>query len=97
MCQVGETGIAVGIDHIEDLVADSVTNVNKDPAIGNLLKSGQLKLVVGDGRKGYESLAPYDAIHVGAAAPEIPQAVSKQRLHFKATSCVVLSRPTALF
>ena len=31
---------------------------------------------VGDGREGYTDLAPFDAIHVGAAAPHIPQAVS---------------------
>ena len=32
--------------------------------------------VVGDGRLGYPDSAPYDAIHVGAAAPTLPQAVS---------------------
>lgn len=31
---------------------------------------------VGDGRMGYTEEAPYDAIHVGAAAPTVPQAVS---------------------
>lgn len=31
---------------------------------------------VGDGRLGYPEEAPYDAIHVGAAAPSVPQAVS---------------------
>jgi len=31
---------------------------------------------VGDGRMGYAEEAPYDAIHVGAAAPVVPQAVS---------------------
>ena len=30
---------------------------------------------VGDGRQGYSSEGPYDAIHVGAAAPTLPQAV----------------------
>lgn len=29
----------------------------------------------GDGRAGYEPEAPYNAIHVGAAAPSLPQAV----------------------
>jgi protein-L-isoaspartate O-methyltransferase len=29
-----------------------------------------LQFVVGDGRVGYESSAPYDIIHVGAALPE---------------------------
>ena len=32
--------------------------------------------IVGDGRLGYPDSAPYDAIHVGAAAPTVPQAVS---------------------
>lgn len=32
--------------------------------------------LVGDGRMGYAEEAPYDAIHVGAAAPVVPQAVS---------------------
>lgn len=31
---------------------------------------------MGDGRLGYPEEAPYDAIHVGAAAPVVPQAVS---------------------
>lgn len=31
---------------------------------------------VGDGRNGYKEEAPYDAIHVGAAAPNVPKAVS---------------------
>ena len=30
----------------------------------------------GDGRLGYSALAPYDVIHVGAAAEKVPQAVS---------------------
>ena len=75
--QVGEKGVAVGIDHIDELVQMSIDNVNKSPDTAKLLKSGQLQLVVGDGRLGYEQFAPYDAIHVGAAAPEIPKAVSR--------------------
>ena len=31
-----------------------------------------------DGRQGWPEHAPYDAIHVGAAAPEIPQALIDQ-------------------
>lgn len=30
---------------------------------------------VGDGRMGFTEEAPFDAIHVGAAAPNVPQAV----------------------
>ena len=35
-------------------------------------------LVCGDGRQGYLPNAPYDAIHVGAAAPVVPQALLQQ-------------------
>ena len=73
--QVGETGKAIGIDHIEELVNMSIANVKKDAALSSLLASGRMKLLTGDGRLGYEGEAPYDAIHVGAAAAEIPQAV----------------------
>jgi len=78
IAQVGEKGVAVGIDHIDELVQLSVDNVNKSPDTAQLLKSGRLQLVVGDGRLGYEQFAPYDAIHVGAAAPEIPKPVSRE-------------------
>ena len=33
---------------------------------------------VGDGRKGYPEEAPYNAIHVGAAAPTLPQPLVDQ-------------------
>ncbi|KAI0237893.1 Protein-L-isoaspartate(D-aspartate) O-methyltransferase [Lamellibrachia satsuma] len=75
---VGETGVAVGIDHIDELVNDSVKNLQKDKTISRLLETGRIKMVVGDGRRGYPSLGPYNAIHVGAAAPEIPQALVDQ-------------------
>ena len=78
--KVGETGLAVGIDHIEELVQMSVNNVKNDRVASSLLDSGRLQLVTGDGRKGYQPSAPYDAIHVGAAAAEIPQAVSEKEL-----------------
>ncbi|XP_049645317.1 protein-L-isoaspartate(D-aspartate) O-methyltransferase [Suncus etruscus] len=73
---VGSTGKVIGIDHIKELVDDSINNVRKDdPA---LLSSGRVHLVVGDGRLGYAEEAPYDAIHVGAAAPVVPQALIDQ-------------------
>ncbi|XP_068085389.1 protein-L-isoaspartate(D-aspartate) O-methyltransferase isoform X4 [Anabrus simplex] len=73
---VGETGRAVGIDHIPELVKFSEANVLKDKP--ELLNSGRLKLVVGDGRKGYPEDAPYNAIHVGAASPTLPQVLIDQ-------------------
>ena len=73
---MGPSGKAVGIDHIPEIVEDSIKNVKKDAAVGKLLETGQIKLVTGDGRQGYAPDGPYDAIHVGAAAPTLPQAVS---------------------
>ena len=77
--KVGKSGIAVGIDHIDELVQGAVKNVEKDPVASPLLNSQQLRFFTGDGRKGYEPLAPYDAIHVGAAAAQIPQSVSNNK------------------
>lgn len=75
---VGDTGKAVGIDHIDELIKESTVNVKKDPLTAKLLESGQLKFVVGDGRQGYPEDGPYDAIHVGAAAPSLPEALVEQ-------------------
>ena len=41
----------------------------------DLLKSQRVKLVVGDGRKGYAQAGPYHAIHVGAGAKKLPEDV----------------------
>ncbi|XP_071894761.1 protein-L-isoaspartate(D-aspartate) O-methyltransferase isoform X1 [Anas platyrhynchos] len=68
---MGPTGKAVGVEHIRELVNESIRNVQEDDP--TLLSSGRVKLVVGDGRQGYPEEAPYDAIHVGAAAPTVPK------------------------
>ncbi|KAB7497913.1 Protein-L-isoaspartate(D-aspartate) O-methyltransferase [Armadillidium nasatum] len=73
---VGPTGKAVGIDHIPELIRFSEDNIRSDSP--ELLESGRIKLVVGDGRQGYKEDAPYNAIHVGAAAPKLPQALIDQ-------------------
>ncbi|KAG1763697.1 protein-L-isoaspartate O-methyltransferase [Suillus occidentalis] len=58
-------GVVVGIDHIPELVDRSKGNLRQD-GLGSALD------------KGYTDLAPYDAIHVGAAAPTIPQQLIDQ-------------------
>ncbi|XP_065291107.1 protein-L-isoaspartate(D-aspartate) O-methyltransferase isoform X20 [Dermacentor albipictus] len=73
---VGETGLAVGIDHIPELVNESIANIERDQP--ELLKSKRVKMLVGDGREGYPENAPYDAIHVGAAAPDMPKKLVEQ-------------------
>lgn len=66
----------MGIDHISELVEMSKQNIMKDNP--GLLDSGRVRLFVGDGRQGYSELGPYDAIHVGAAAPTLPQQLVDQ-------------------
>ena len=68
----------VGIDHIKELVEMSRKNMAKSTAGKELLDSGKVKLVVGDGRKGWKEEGPYDAIHVGAAAREAHQELLDQ-------------------
>lgn len=73
---VGSKGKVVGIDHIPELVQMSIDNIRKKNS--DLLDSGRVKLLVGDGRKGYAPDAPYDAIHVGAAASSLHQELLDQ-------------------
>ncbi|VDK70139.1 unnamed protein product [Litomosoides sigmodontis] len=73
---VGKTGKVVGIDHVQALVDDSKRNIRKHHE--DLLTDNRIILVKGDGRKGYSKEAPYNAIHVGAAAPEIPIQLMEQ-------------------
>ena len=73
---VGETGCTVGIEHIPELTRASIKNVMKDHP--DLLKSERLLLITGDGRQGYSEKGLYDAIHVGAAADGVPDALHRQ-------------------
>lgn len=73
---VGPSGLAVGIDHIKELVDTSIANIMADHP--ELIENNRVKLVVGDGRLGYPEEAPYNAIHVGAASPNLPQALVDQ-------------------
>lgn len=75
---VGPTGSVVGIDHIQPLVSMAETNMAKSEDGKHMLDSGQVKFVKGDGRKGWAEAAPYDAIHVGAAAAEHHKELSDQ-------------------
>jgi protein-L-isoaspartate(D-aspartate) O-methyltransferase len=69
-------GFVVGIEHHPKLVEFAIGNINSDDP--KLLSDERLKIIQGDGRMGCEEFAPYDAIHVGAAAPEIPKNLLKQ-------------------
>ncbi|ORY92586.1 Pcmt1-prov protein [Leucosporidium creatinivorum] len=81
---VGPTGFVLGIDHIPALVSNSLTALQRSPSTANALSSSppSLKVVVGDGRAGATAAdlpeGGWDAIHVGAAAPTMPEKLVEQ-------------------
>lgn len=64
------TGKVFGVDVHQGLVELSKNNMQKADA--DLLDTGVVTLQLGDGWKGLASEAPFDAIHVGAAADGMP-------------------------
>lgn len=84
---VGTNGTVVGVEHVDELHQFSLRNMQNwldsrpfyNGGVVDVEFGKQIQLVVGDGRQGWPPLAPYDAIHVGAATPTIPQHV---RAHF---------------
>lgn len=72
-----DNGKVIGIDHIPGLVDQANANLEHD-GLGAELKNGKIVNVCADGRNGVEAQAPFDAIHVGAAAPGIPQSLLHQ-------------------
>jgi len=71
----GPKGLVVAIDYVPELVELSKKNIMKGD--GDLFEH-HLVLKQGDGWKGVTEHAPYDAIHVGAAAESLPQALVDQ-------------------
>ena len=57
---VGKERKAVGVEHIPDLVKQSLKNTSRDPATSPLLQSGNLELLEADGKSGHATEAPYD-------------------------------------
>merc|ERR1719204_1877683 len=73
---VGPKGKVIGIDYIPELVKLAKTNISK--ADKDIMDSGVVTVIQADGWKGYESEAPFNAIHVGAAAETMPEALVEQ-------------------
>ncbi len=73
---INDSGLVVGIEHINDLIIFGNNNVKKNHSY--LVENGKIIFVNGDGRKGYIKYAPYNAIHVGAAVEKIPKALIDQ-------------------
>ena len=71
-----DKGTAVGIEHIKELCDFANKNISKHNK--DLLDSKKIILINGDGRKGCPEYGPYNCIHVGAAAAQLPQPLIEQ-------------------
>mmetsp|Transcript_8811 Transcript_8811/g.7876 ORF Transcript_8811/g.7876 Transcript_8811/m.7876 type:complete len:229 (-) Transcript_8811:55-741(-) len=76
MSRMNPSALVTGIDCINELVNRAIINIRKKDA--DLMDSGRVVALTGDGWAGYNKNAPYDCIHVGAAAPEIPKQLLEQ-------------------
>eukprot|EP00736_Rhodelphis_marinus_P010788 Rmarinus@m.15029 len=75
---VGPTGRVFGIEYVPELVALSHQNIKRDPVGSAFVADGRLTILHGDGWKGLPDQGPFNAIHVGAAAVRIPEALVQQ-------------------
>jgi protein-L-isoaspartate(D-aspartate) O-methyltransferase len=71
-------GQVIGIEHIPELVELARTNLNKSEDGRKLQESGKVKFITADGRLGWKEAAPYDVIHVGAAAEQLHPVLIEQ-------------------
>jgi protein-L-isoaspartate(D-aspartate) O-methyltransferase len=78
---VGPTGRVVGVEHVEALVRASRASLAAVGEGGGAHVAAALscvEVVCGDGRLGWPAGAPYDVIHVGAAAASLPRELVEQ-------------------
>lgn len=71
----------VGLEHIKALRDLGEKNMSKSERGRQLLGSGKVSFVVGDGRKGWKEEGEkegWDAIHVGAAAVKLHEELIEQ-------------------
>jgi len=71
---VGPKGKVFAIERIQELKDFGESNTAKY----NFIKSNRAVFIVGDGTKGLPDQAPFDRIHVAAAANKIPSTLLKQ-------------------
>ncbi|KAF2800812.1 protein-L-isoaspartate O-methyltransferase [Melanomma pulvis-pyrius CBS 109.77] len=75
---VSPSGTVIGVDHIQPLVSLATSNFQKSAEGREMLDTGVVTFIKADGRKGWAEGAPYDAIHVGAAAAEHHEELTRQ-------------------
>ncbi|KAH7129425.1 protein-L-isoaspartate O-methyltransferase [Dactylonectria estremocensis] len=93
---VGDRGLVVGLEHINELRALGEANMRKSDEGRRLLDAGKVRFRLGDGRKGWREAAregeeaggeQWDVIHVGASAVEIHDELLWQ---IKAPGCMFI-------
>lgn len=65
---MGENGRVIAIERIPELKAMAEANLNKF----NFIEKEVVRIILGDGSRGYEQEAPYDKIIVAAAGDKVP-------------------------
>lgn len=75
---VGPTGRVVAIEHAPQLTQFAQENLDSFTAAIPSQKTCPITVRTADGRLGAEDYAPFTAIHVGAAAPNVPPALVSQ-------------------
>jgi len=73
---VGPTGKVVGIETVKPLIDWSINNIKKDHP--EYINQDLVAIKELDGWKGSPEDAPFDAIHVGAAAATVPKPLTDQ-------------------
>eukprot|EP01025_Chloroclados_australasicus_P000600 TRINITY_DN10261_c0_g1_i11.p3 TRINITY_DN10261_c0_g1~~TRINITY_DN10261_c0_g1_i11.p3 ORF type:complete len:208 (+),score=32.01 TRINITY_DN10261_c0_g1_i11:354-977(+) len=71
-------GRAVGVEHVPELVQWSKQNIENVSWAKEMMQKKIIQVYEGDGRNGFSGEAQYDAIHVGAAAAKVPEALIEQ-------------------
>eukprot|EP00238_Polyblepharides_amylifera_P004020 CAMPEP_0196592992 /NCGR_PEP_ID=MMETSP1081-20130531/74348_1 /TAXON_ID=36882 /ORGANISM="Pyramimonas amylifera, Strain CCMP720" /LENGTH=170 /DNA_ID=CAMNT_0041916827 /DNA_START=442 /DNA_END=954 /DNA_ORIENTATION=+ len=75
---VGPQGTSYGVEHVPALVQYAKDRMERAPETKEMMRMGQVVFVQGDGRHGLRDHAPFDIIHVGAAAPMVPDHLKDQ-------------------
>ena len=68
---MNHNGLVIGIEHIPELYDLSINNLNK--SYSKQINNKTIKIYSSDGRVGFKDNGPYNCIHVGAAAEDIPK------------------------
>jgi protein-L-isoaspartate(D-aspartate) O-methyltransferase len=71
VAEIVKKGFVYSIERIEKLVERAKQNLEN-------VGCKRVKIILGDGTKGYEKASPYDRIFVTAGAPKIPEPLIKQ-------------------